>query len=168
MVFRCKRCDEKNLRCFVDTASGRCAGCISVHAECSLFVPEEEWNKVEEEERAKRLELARAEESAALAASFVARAKRELLEIESQKKKFARRDLAVLKVQDQAQESEGSSTVVDPFVVDSVADPGWSQATDLLDPSFDQLLADLFPEGPFSLFDFKFVFLFGFVAKGPL
>ncbi|KAF2743016.1 hypothetical protein M011DRAFT_431930 [Sporormia fimetaria CBS 119925] len=102
MTFRCGRCEEKNLRCFVDTASGRCAGCISVHVECSLFVPEEEWEKVEGEERAKRLELARAEES-------VARAKRELLELEGRKQEFARRDLAVLKVQDQAQESEGSS-----------------------------------------------------------
>jgi hypothetical protein len=42
MTFRCKRCEEKNLRCFVDTATGRCAGCISVKAECSLFVSEEE------------------------------------------------------------------------------------------------------------------------------
>jgi hypothetical protein len=46
MSFRCKRCEEKNLRCFVDTATGRCAGCISVKAECSLFVSEEEWEKV--------------------------------------------------------------------------------------------------------------------------
>ncbi|KAF2741609.1 hypothetical protein M011DRAFT_371350, partial [Sporormia fimetaria CBS 119925] len=99
MTFRCGRCEKKNLRCFVDTASGRCAGCISVHAECSLFVPEEEWEKVEEEERNKRLELARAEESAALAAESVARAlttvacaKRELLELEGRKQEFARRD----------------------------------------------------------------------------
>jgi hypothetical protein len=42
MSFRCKRCEEKNLRCFVDTATGRCAGCIAVHAECSLFVSKEE------------------------------------------------------------------------------------------------------------------------------
>ncbi|KAF2745335.1 hypothetical protein M011DRAFT_469717 [Sporormia fimetaria CBS 119925] len=42
MTFRCERCKKKNLRCFVDTASGRWAGCISVGAECSLFVPEEE------------------------------------------------------------------------------------------------------------------------------
>jgi transcription initiation factor TFIIIB Brf1 subunit/transcription initiation factor TFIIB len=91
MPFRCKRCDEKNLRCFVNTATGRCAGCISVYAECSLFVPEEEWEKVEQEEREKRLVLARAEED-------VARAKQELLEIRNRKHDFARRDLAVLNV----------------------------------------------------------------------
>ena len=49
MAFRCKRCEEKNLRCFVDTATGRCAGCILVKAECSLFVSEEEWEKVQRE-----------------------------------------------------------------------------------------------------------------------
>ncbi|KAJ5021988.1 hypothetical protein PSV08DRAFT_257738, partial [Bipolaris maydis] len=52
---RCKRCEEKKLRCFVETTSGRCAGCISVGAECSLFVSEEEWEKVRE--RAGRGEL---------------------------------------------------------------------------------------------------------------
>ena len=51
MTFRCKRCEEKGLRCFVDTATGRCAGCISVKAECSLFVTEEEWEKVEADKR---------------------------------------------------------------------------------------------------------------------
>ena len=40
--FRCKRCEEKKLRCFVETTSGRCAGCISVGAKCSLFVSKEE------------------------------------------------------------------------------------------------------------------------------
>jgi hypothetical protein len=42
MPFRCKRCEEKNLRCFVDTASSRCASCILVSATCSLFVTKEE------------------------------------------------------------------------------------------------------------------------------
>ena len=72
MPFRCERCEQKNLRCFVDTATGRCAGCISVKAECSLFVPEEEWEKVEREKEEKRLELARLDEA-------TARARRELL-----------------------------------------------------------------------------------------
>ena len=45
-VYHCKRCEEKNLRCFVDTATRRCAGCISVSAKCSLFVSKEEWEKV--------------------------------------------------------------------------------------------------------------------------
>ena len=43
----------------MDTATGRCAGCIAVKAECSLFVSEEEWEKVELEKRQKRLEIAR-------------------------------------------------------------------------------------------------------------
>jgi hypothetical protein len=137
MVYRCKRCDEKNLRCFVDTATGRCAGCISVNAACSLFVAEEEWEKVEQEKHKKRLALARAEED-------VARAKRELLEVENRERQFARRDLAVLSVQDQAQLSESSSTVANSSVVEPVADSGWSQANNLLDPSFDQYFNDLF------------------------
>jgi hypothetical protein len=91
MVFCCKRCEEKNLWCFVDTATGRCAGCISVCAECSLFVPEEEWEKVEQEKQEKKLVLLRAKED-------VARAEREMLEVESYERQFARRDLAVLNV----------------------------------------------------------------------
>ena len=104
-----------------------------MNAACSLFVPEEEWEKVEQEKHEKRLALARAEED-------VARAKRELLEIENRERQFARRDLAVLGVQDQAQASESSSTAAGPFVVDSVADSGWSQANNLLNPSLDILL----------------------------
>ena len=59
MTFWCKRCEEKNLCCFVDTATGRCAGCISVAAKCSLFVFEEEWEKVQREKRQKQIEIAR-------------------------------------------------------------------------------------------------------------
>ena len=55
MSFRCKRCEEKNLRCFVDTATSRCTRCIAVHAECSLFVSKEEWDKIAREKREKRL-----------------------------------------------------------------------------------------------------------------
>ena len=87
--YRCSRCEEKNLRCFVDTATGRCAGCISVKAECSLFVSEEEWEKIQQEREQKELEVARAEEDAA-------RLRRELLEVKSRERLFARRDLAVL------------------------------------------------------------------------
>jgi hypothetical protein len=43
--------NEHGETCFVDTATGRCAGCISVKAECSLFVSEEEWEQVEAEKR---------------------------------------------------------------------------------------------------------------------
>ena len=93
MVFYCKRCEEKELRCFVDTATGRCASCIAVHAECSLFVSEEEWEKVETEKRETRLALLRVEAEGA-------RLRLELANIESREQEFARRDLSVLKVYD--------------------------------------------------------------------
>ncbi|EMD58067.1 hypothetical protein COCSADRAFT_52455, partial [Bipolaris sorokiniana ND90Pr] len=103
MTFRCKRCEEKNLRCFVDTATRRCAGCISVAAACSLFVSEEEWDKVQAEKRKKRLEIARAEEQ-------TSRLRRELLETEAREQEFADRDLAILNLQDRAKEqAEGNS-----------------------------------------------------------
>jgi hypothetical protein len=62
MDFRCKRCEEKKLCCFVETTSGRCASCISVGAECSLFVSEQEWEEVQAERERKELEVAQAEE----------------------------------------------------------------------------------------------------------
>jgi hypothetical protein len=99
---------------------------------------------VEQEEREKRLALARLKEEAARTASDVARVERELLEIGDRKHGFARRDLAVLNVQDQAQASESSSTVADLSVVNSVADSGWSQANNPSDLSFDHYLEDLF------------------------
>ena len=89
MTFRCKRCEEKNLRCFVDTASGQCAGCISVKAECSLFVSEEEWEKVEAAKREKRLALLRAE-------AEVARLRLEVAETEALERSYADRDHAIL------------------------------------------------------------------------
>ncbi|EMD58721.1 hypothetical protein COCSADRAFT_41826 [Bipolaris sorokiniana ND90Pr] len=58
MEFRCKRCEEKKLRYFVETTSGRCASCISVGAKCSLFVSEEEWEKVREEREERELAVA--------------------------------------------------------------------------------------------------------------
>ena len=122
MTFRCKRCEEKNLRCFVDTATGRCAGCISVKAECSLFVSEEEWEKVEADKRQKRLALLRAE-------AEVARLRLEVAETEALERSYADRDHAILSLQDRAQEeAEGSSA------------PG----TDLpVGPSLPELLANL-------------------------
>jgi chromosome segregation ATPase len=48
---------------------------------------QEEWEKLEAEKRAKRLELARIEEDAA-------RARRKLLEIENREQEYARRDWA--------------------------------------------------------------------------
>ena len=114
MVFRCKRCEEKELRCFVDTATGRCAGCIAVHAECSLFVSEEEWEKVETEKRETRLALLRVEAEGA-------RLRLELANIESREQEFARRDLSVLKVYDQGKELEGPSTIASSSAVPTFA-----------------------------------------------
>jgi hypothetical protein len=153
MDFRCKRCEEKNLRCFVETTTGRCAGCISVSAECSLFVSEEEWEKVQRERREKELEVARAEERQALAAAEASRLRRELLEVKSREHSFARRDLAILNLQDRAQEeAEGSSApgtdlpAVEPSLPEPSADLGWLQA-DVFDSSFDYsfLFADTIP-----------------------
>jgi hypothetical protein len=143
MTFRCRRCEEKNLRCFVGTATGRCAGCISVSAECSLFVSEEEWEKVEAEKRQKRLEIARAEERQLQAQMETARLRRELLEVEAREREFADRDHAILSLQDRAKEqAEGNSApgtglpVVEPPLSEPSADLGWLQA-DSFDPSFD-------------------------------
>jgi transcription initiation factor TFIIIB Brf1 subunit/transcription initiation factor TFIIB len=97
MTFRCKRCEEKNLRCFVDTATGRCAGCILVKAKYSLFVSEEEWEKVQQEKREKRLEVARLK-------AQLAQSELKLLEAEAQEQSFANRDLAILNLQDRAKE----------------------------------------------------------------
>ena len=93
IVFHCKRCKEKELRCFVDTATGRCAGCIAVYAEYSLFVSKEEWEKVETEKCETRLALLRLEAESA-------RLRLELANIKSREQEFARWDLLVLKVHD--------------------------------------------------------------------
>ena len=42
MTFCYKRCKEKNLYCFVDTATRRYASCISIAAAYSLFMSKEE------------------------------------------------------------------------------------------------------------------------------
>ena len=152
MTFRCKRCEEKNLRCFVDTATGRCAGCISVKAECSLFVSEEEWEKVEAEKRRQRLALLEAEERQAQAAAETARLRVELARTEALERSYADRDHAILSLQDRAQEeAEGSSApgtdfLVEPPLPEPSADLGWLQA-DVFDPSFDYSLffADTIP-----------------------
>ncbi|KAK1911239.1 hypothetical protein P3342_011841 [Pyrenophora teres f. teres] len=147
MTFRCRRCEEKNLRCFVDTITGRCAGCISVKAECSLFVSEEEWEKVESEKRQKRLALLRAE-------AEVARLRLEVAEAEALERSYADRDHAILSLQDRAKEqAEGDTTPgtdlpIEPPLSEPSADLGWLQAElDLLDPSFDLsfLLGDPVP-----------------------
>ena len=60
--------------------------------------------------------MAVASSAAAVTSSAAARAKQELLELKSRERQFARRDLALLKAQDQAQEAESSSTATGPFV----------------------------------------------------
>ena len=82
MTFRYKRCEEKNLRCFVDTATGRCASCISVKAKCSLLVSEEEWERVQREKQEKRLEVARLK-------AQLAQSELKLLEAKAQEQLFA-------------------------------------------------------------------------------
>jgi len=141
MTFRCKRCEEKNLRCFVDTATGRCAGCISVKAECSLFVSEEEWEKVQAEKRKKKLEIARLE-------AQLAQSRLELLEAEAQEHSYADRDLAILNLQDRAKEqAEGNPAPgtdfppTEPSLPGLSTDLGWLQADASLDPSFDYFLS---------------------------
>ncbi|KAF2646956.1 hypothetical protein K491DRAFT_573795, partial [Lophiostoma macrostomum CBS 122681] len=93
MVFYCGCCKKENLCCFVDIASGWCAGCIAVHAECELFIPKEEWEKVKQEKRGKELEVARLE-------ALLAQSKLELLEMKSREQEFARCNLSLLRVQE--------------------------------------------------------------------
>ncbi|KAL6154891.1 hypothetical protein ACJQWK_11944 [Exserohilum turcicum] len=107
MVTKCDYCKEKGLRCFLDEVTGQCASCIAIDAECSIFVSEEEWEKVKQKKRHKRLEIAHLK--ARLAQSNV-----ELLEAEIQEQSYAHHDLAVAKevdkVKEQAERSSASVT----------------------------------------------------------
>jgi len=148
MTFRCKRCEEKNLRCFVDTATGRCAGCISVKAECSLFVSEEEWEKVQAEKRKKKLEIARLKAKRAQLDAQLSQQELELLEVEAQEHSYADRDLAILNLQDRANEqAEGNPAPGTDFLPSEPSLPrlstdlGWLQADASFDPSFDYLFS---------------------------
>jgi len=140
MVPGCARCRAENLRCFVEASTGRCAACISVHAECSLFVPEKEWEKVQREKREKRLALLRSE-------AEVARLRLELAEAEDRERSYANQDLRVLSVIDSAQEmddpkgTETSGGPSTPQPEPTSADLGWLQADPLSD-LFDPLLLD--------------------------
>ena len=146
--YRCKRCEEKNLRCFLDVATGRCAGCIAVKAECSLFVSEEEWERVQQEREQKEIEVARLRAQRAQLDAQLSQQEVELLEVKSRERSFARRDLAVLEFQDRAKEkAEGSSA---PGTVSSSAgpslsgpstDPGWLQADSSSFDPFDYFLS---------------------------
>ncbi len=59
MSFQYKRCEKKNLCYFIDTATSRYAGYISIKAECSLFVSKEKQKKVQRKKRKKRLKVTR-------------------------------------------------------------------------------------------------------------
>lgn len=147
MTFRCDRCEKKNLRCFVDTSTGRCAGCIHAQAQCSLLVSEESWEEVTREKRLAELEIARLE--AQLAQSRV-----KLLEVKEKEIQYARQDEVVLEFCERSNSSpevlaevvkekdvSGMGTI-DFVPSEPFADPGWSQA----EPSssfFDAFLADL-------------------------
>jgi len=113
MSFRCRRCEEKSLRCFVKTTTSRCAGCISVSAKCSLFVSEEEWKSVQRAREEEELAVARLK--AELASREVA-----LLEVKKRERSYAHRDLAILAVQDRAQEQsgEGAASSADPLAAE--------------------------------------------------
>jgi hypothetical protein len=130
MTSGCARCQKKKLRCFVDAATGQCAACIQVHAECDLFVPEEEWERVQREKREKRLALLRVEAEAA-------RLRVELAEAEGRERAFADRDYRVQSAIDSAQEvakPEGTEPIVSPGPLQpEPSDLGWLQAD--VDPS---------------------------------
>ncbi|KAL6154580.1 hypothetical protein ACJBU6_06212 [Exserohilum turcicum] len=146
--YRCKRCEEKNLRCFLDTATSRCAGCILVKAKCSLFVSKKEWEKVQQEREEKELEVARLRAQRAQLDAQLSQQEEELLEVKSRERSFARRDLAVLSFQERAKEKdEGSSAPgtnlpsTGPSLSGPLTDPGWLQADS---SSFDPLSLDYF------------------------
>ena len=69
--------------------------------------------------------------------------------------------MAVLRVQDQAQESESSSATTPLSIACASANPGWIQANNLLDLLPDQLFVDFLlanPNNPSSFLSFnKFV-----------
>lgn len=106
MDFRCKRCKQEELRCFVEMNSGRCASCICTTAECSLLTSEQDWERVERERREIELQIARLK--LRLAQSKVA-----LLELKDRERSYTCQDLAFSDLQDRAKaQAEGSSSPV--------------------------------------------------------
>ena len=98
--------------------------------------------------REKELEIARAEERQALAMAETARLRRELLEVKNREHTYARRDLALLNLQDRAKEQvEGDSAPgtdllsTGPSLPGQSTDLGWLQADSSFDPSFDYFLS---------------------------
>jgi hypothetical protein len=123
-----------------------------VKADCSLFVSDEEWERVQSEKHEKRLEIAQLK-------ARLAQSEFELLEAEARERSFARRDLAVLKELERAKEQvEGNSSpgtaAVEPPLSEPSADLGWLQAdssSDFLsfvDPLLDSSLSDFLDRSP--------------------
>lgn len=147
MKFKCTRCDKKGLRCFVEAETLSCGSCIKARVECELLVPEEEWDKAQELRRLKELEVARAEESLAVASAALARSKRELLEAKGHERRLALRDRDAIALQDEldAQDSVDAASSTDPTVNDlTPTDLGWSQA------EFDSLMLVDFATSSFT------------------
>jgi len=137
MDFRCERCEKENLRCFVDTRTGHCAGCIAAHAECTLFVPEAEWEKVQAEREQEELEVARLEAEHSQVAARLAAQRLRLLEVKSKERSFARRDLVLLDAQEKAQKATEKSPSPEKEKVDSGTD------SNVVVPSQSELSTDL-------------------------
>lgn len=137
--FRCERCRLKGLRCFVDTATGSCAGCIASKATCQLFVPETEWERVEEEEKDRELSIAQLRARRAEVDAQLAQEEVKLLEAQKKKRQFARRDLVICDTLEPPSEETASGTVATVesrlSTPEPLADLGWLQA-DPLSPSF--------------------------------
>ena len=78
MSFRYKQYKKENLRCFVDTATRRCTSCITTSNKYSLFILEEDQERVQAEKRKKYLELTYSEEQ-------TTQLRRKLLEVKAYK-----------------------------------------------------------------------------------
>ena len=136
ITFRYKYYKEKGLYYFVDTATGRYTGCISIKANYSLFVTKEEQKKVEADKRQKQLALLRAE-------AEVTRLRLEVTKTKALKRSYADRNYTILSLQNRTKEqAEGSlapsSTglpIIEPPLSKLSTDLGQLQANSF-NPSF--------------------------------
>lgn len=103
--FYYKRYEEKNLQYFIKITTSYYISYISISIDYSLFISKEEWEKMQRKRREKELEVARLE-------ARLAQSKVDLLEVKNREHSFARRDLALLDLQERAKEGvKGSSTL---------------------------------------------------------
>ena len=61
MLFYYKRCKEKDMQCFINTATSCCARCIIVHAEYSLFISKDNQEISKQETYKKCLKVTKLE-----------------------------------------------------------------------------------------------------------